>query len=311
MRREKFWSLLALLALAPTAARAQTLAEPPKQAAAEKPSDDAKAAAAADESRFIRISRDDDGDPLALQTAVVRYVPADHDGPQVVVDLIGAVHVGEKSYYDRLNELFTKYDVVLYELVAPEDTRPVPGKPSGSLVSKIQGGMKSMLKIEFQLDRVDYSQRNLVHADMSPDEFARTMKERGESVWTMLGRMMQQGEALQKAQGGDPNVSLLLALMSENPAVALKRVLAEQFENMDAMAEAFEGSKGSTIIAERNKVALAKLKERLDGDAGKPVKVGIFYGCAHFPDMEKRLLDDFELRRTTTRWLDAWDLQLR
>ena len=50
----------------------------------------------------------------------------------VVVDLIGAVHVGEKAYYEALNKQFEDYDAVLYELVAPEGTRvPKGAKPGG------------------------------------------------------------------------------------------------------------------------------------------------------------------------------------
>ena len=43
-----------------------------------------------------------------------------HSGKAVVVDLVGAVHLGDKAYYERLNELFENYDAVLYEFVAPE-----------------------------------------------------------------------------------------------------------------------------------------------------------------------------------------------
>ncbi|HET9272935.1 MAG TPA: hypothetical protein VFO09_01545, partial [Methyloceanibacter sp.] len=40
------------------------------------------------------------------------------------IDLVAVVHVGEQAYYRRLNREFEKYDAVLYELVAPEGTRP-------------------------------------------------------------------------------------------------------------------------------------------------------------------------------------------
>ena len=42
------------------------------------------------------------------------------DKHDVTIDLIGAVHIGEKAYYDKLNKEFEQYDVLLYELVAPE-----------------------------------------------------------------------------------------------------------------------------------------------------------------------------------------------
>ena len=75
------------------------------------------------ESRFIRIQRNEKQEPVALQTATVKYVPANGD-KGVEIDLVAVVHVGEKSYYQAFNDQFAKYDSVLYELVAPEGTKP-------------------------------------------------------------------------------------------------------------------------------------------------------------------------------------------
>ena len=65
--------------------------------------------------------------------------------------------------------------MVLYELVAPEGTK-IPkggGEGSGSFVSTMQKAMKDLLQLEFQLEIVDYTRKNLVHADMSPEQFSR------------------------------------------------------------------------------------------------------------------------------------------
>jgi hypothetical protein len=70
--------------------------------------------------------------------------------------------------------------------------------------------------------------------------------------------------------------------------------------------EALEGPEGSTIITERNKVALKKLSEQIA--AGKK-KIAIFYGAGHLGDMEKRLAADFQLKRKDEQWLDAWNLK--
>ena len=40
-------------------------------------------------------------------------------------------------------------------------------------------------------------------------------------------------------------------------------------------------------------------------------KIGIFYGAAHMPDFEKRLREDFGLKRDSEQWLTAWDLRER
>jgi hypothetical protein len=41
--------------------------------------------------------------------------------------------------------------------------------------------------------------------------------------------------------------------------------------------------------------------------AGKK-KIAIFYGAAHMPDFDKRLKEDFGMKRTTSEWINAWNL---
>jgi hypothetical protein len=264
--------------------------------------------AAASTSSFLRLTRDAQQSPVALETAIVRdCAPRGPSG--LVVTLIGVLHIGEKSYYAQLNRELASYDTVLYELVAPPNRKvPKAGESSGNNpLSLAQNGMKDLLGLEFQLNAIDYTGKNMVHADMSPDEFARSMEERGESLMTMFMRMMgyamaRQSQTSDALSGG----RLLMALLDKNRALALKRVMAEQFvENDDSLA-ALEGPQGSTLIAGRNQVVIKTLRKQIA--AGKR-KIAIFYGAGHMPDLQKRLHDAFGLDAAGTRWLVAWDLK--
>jgi hypothetical protein len=260
--------------------------------------------------RFLRL-RLEDKTPLALEAAVVQHVPLDCGQTGPTVDLVAAVHVAEPGYYTKLNRLFRDYDAVLYELVAPEGTRVPKGGPKGgaSPVSAIQTGMTAFLNLQFQLEGIDYTPPNLVHADMSPDQFARSMRERGESMFEMFMRMV--GYAMsrqQEAATGASDARLLLGLLSEDRALAMKRVLAEQFAEMDGSLIVINGPNGSTLITERNKVALDVLKKQIA--AGKQ-KMAIFYGAGHMPDFQQRLRDELGLVPISTQWLVAWDLKGR
>jgi hypothetical protein len=256
--------------------------------------------------RFLRLTRDEKKTPQALQTAIVTYVPVDPAKEGISVELVGAVHIGDKDYYEALNKEFEQYDALLYELVAPENTK-VPkerkGVP-GSAVGGLQVGMKEMLGLDFQLDRVDYSKANFVHADMSPDEFAKSMTQKGESFAKMFFQMMGYGFS-QQGKGGTGEMELLLALFAKNRAHKMKVAMAEQFDNMEGQMEVLEGPNGSTILTERNRKAFEVLDRELK--AGKK-KLGVFYGAAHLPDMEKRLLNDFGMKRSSERWVTAWSL---
>ncbi len=259
------------------------------------------------EAEFLRISRDESKQPLALQTAIASY-QGTAGGKQVVVDLIGAVHIGDKKYYDDLNEAFATYDVVLYELVAARDTKPVAGERSAHPVSFMQHMMKNMLSLQFQLDCVDYDSKNFVHADMTPEEFAESMDNRGESMMQMFLRMFGQSIAMQSrdpARNGDAQLLAALFAKPEQRSLQLKRIMATQFEDMEAATAVLDGPDGSTIVTERNKAALRVLKEQLDKGHDR---IAIFYGAAHLPDMDERLIGEFKLERAETKWLTAWDL---
>ncbi len=300
MDLSRFRNIRLLTALVMMACATISQAEEKDNPVGGKPSQD-------EEVKYLRVRRDDQQEPLALETAVTRFVSKQGAATSVQVDLVGAVHVGEKDYYEQLNKLFKTYDAVLYELVAPEGTRVVPGQRSGgNPVSLLQNGMKDVLNLEFQLDRIDYTVTNMVHADMSPTEFSQSMKDRNESFLKMFFRAMGQAMAMQAKQKNAPSeMELLVALMAKDRDYRLKRLMAEQFENMEDQLSAINGPDGSTLITERNKKALQVLRSQLS--QGKK-RLAIFYGAGHLSDMAERLENDFGLQREKQRWLVAWSI---
>lgn len=261
---------------------------------------------------FMRIRKDREGRPVSLDTSITRYELTTEDGKTVHVDLIGAVHIGEKEYYQQLNKEFEKYDSMLYELVAPEGTViPKGGRAQGgsasitSPVAAIQKGMQSLTELEFQLHHIDYTKDNFVHADMSPEEFARSMKDNGESVSGYILKAIGQSMAMQQGGGKDPTLSLALAMFSKNKVFKIRRTLAEQIHNMDSGMIIFEGKQGSTIIDHRNAKCMKVLRQKI---AAGENSIGIFYGAGHLMDMERRLFSDFKATRAGQHWLTAWKL---
>jgi hypothetical protein len=261
-----------------------------------------------DQQQFLRIKSNEKNIPESLQLANVRYVPESGIPEGLYVDLISVVHIADKQYYKELNKEFEKYDAVLYELVAEEGTRISEndkGKGKGMLHA-LQNGLKSALGLSFQLDEVDYTPKNFIHADISADDFAKSMEQRGESFFSMFLRMWLVG--LQQ-QASNPNaitnMDLIMALMAPDSKKQLKILAAHQFSEMEPVMKALDGENGSTIITERNLKALKVLRQQIEKGNKK---FAIFYGAAHMPEMAEVLMQEFKMKKESVRWLDAWDL---
>ncbi len=185
-----------------------------------------------EETDFVRF---EEGDPLSkLQTATITYT----DGKGLKVDLIGAIHIADKSYYDALNKSFKNYDDLLYEMVGGEREGPLePGDldmegGGGNAIRTLQVMMQKTLELDYQLSGIDYTAKNFIHADMDADTFRTMQKERKEGIVAMMlqsykaqFKMMAEGKAPASLGIGD----VIKILLSGDSANGLKLVLGRQF----------------------------------------------------------------------------------
>jgi len=251
--------------------------------------------------RFIRVDEDDAA--ARLQTGVTRY---QKDG--TVVDLIGAVHIADKAYYEQLNTRFESYDALLFEMVGgdqiaaatpaadPQTDEAEPAAVAG--LQQIYTMVSRFLKLTGQSTVIDYTAKNFVHADLTHDEFEKMQAERGETV---LGFAMAASGG-EDAKAGQPDVAKLMQAMLAGSTNALKLELVHTLGQGGDQIASFAGE--SVIITDRNQRAIEVMEREIE--AGKS-KLGIFYGAAHFPDMEKRLLEKGFVKGEH-EWLTAWDI---
>lgn len=260
-----------------------------------------------DKQEFTRFVTEKDGS-AKLQIAVVRY--AKPEAGQTV-DLVGAVHIADARYYRELNERFKNYDAVLYELVKPREmtVMPAPGERKdqpGSMLGGMYTVMSNMLDLSFQLEEVDYSAKNFVHADLDADTFFARMDARGESFLSLYVRMVL--DEMSRPQTGamaNPDVQFgqfLMALTAPDRPRQLKLLLGGQLSDIDKRMEVMEGT---VLLTERNAAAMNVLKQTLTkGDKN----LAIFYGAAHLKGMEQTLVKDMGFTRGATTWMTAWDI---
>jgi hypothetical protein len=246
------------------------------------------------------------GDGGHLDTAITTYRKGDAE-----VVLFGAVHIADAACYAALNDRFTTCDVLLYELVGPADYRPKKGREASGFVSMLQQGLKNALELTFQLDEIDYQAANFVHADMTPEEFQRSMEERGESLLSIMLKMMLDGMRQQQAKAEaageqEPQpFDLVKAFQSGEGRHLLRMAFGQQLEQVETM---MAGGKGSTLLEGRNEKCLEVLQRELN--AGRK-RIGVYYGAAHLPHLEHRLVADLGFRKTAHEWLVAWDCAKR
>ena len=308
LRRTVLLPLLVVLpASLPATLRAQEVEKPDAPAAQA----DVKAAQMAP--KFLRFV-DDGAAGGKLETADVTYKNADG----VTVCLVSAIHIGERSYFQGLNESFKKYDAVLYELVKPKDAEvPAPGAPpaSGSGVGELQRMLKDTLNLEFQLDAVDYTPRNFVHADMDAETFEKMSVARGETMpmlmlKNLMRAMSEPEEAQKQLPQGDPEEQikeLVRIFTRPDSERRLKTMIARQMMDIELEAAGL-GGENSVILTERNKAAMKVLEETLKQKDKRTIAV--YYGAAHMPDLEKRM-EALGFKPVATEWRLAWDLKIR
>jgi hypothetical protein len=262
-----------------------------------------------DAAEHMRFVEDEDG-AARLETVVVKMT-----GPSgVQVDMVGAVHVADAAYFEGLNERFKGYDAVLYELVGS----PEKGKPLGNRavandarlgwIGTLQQKMKEALKLEGQLEKIDYTAANFVHADMGMEEFQKTQETKQETFLGLWLKAMaaQQSVGSSEAAGNDlASVMVLMQiLMKKDGSDDLKRLIGREFDQVESIMSGLEAGGGTVIIGERNRVALEVMAAQIA--VGKK-RLAIFYGAGHFPDMQKRL-EAMGFKKSGEEWLAAWSV---
>jgi hypothetical protein len=256
--------------------------------------------------------------PDRLQTAVTRF---EKDG--TTVDLVGVVHLADAAYFKALNERLKTYDAVLYEMVGgphrPDKTTPEKGAApaDGAVVEEVgslrqlQQLAKAFFGLEYQLDGIDYTAPNFVHADVGWQEMDALMKARNETLLTLFTRAMSLPEdaALPGIPADDAAAEAMMQRLFNavitGDSAGLKRTLAPFLSEAENLIAKLEGEDGTVLVRERNRVVMEKFAE-LRREKGRGT-YAIFYGAGHMPDFEQRLLAE-GFTKGETIWLDAWTI---
>lgn len=268
--------------------------------------------------KFIRVQHDEFKNPQSLQTATVKYVLKDDDGEvRLEVTLESAVHIADRAYYRGFNRRFENYDAVLYELIASPEKR-VPNEKQGQPhpAKIVQQLMGDSLGFAHQIDSIDYKAENMVHSDLSPAEMKAARRKRGDddvmmladAVVDMLRQVSRKADDKDDPDDVDDVLELLdLDFLSDpDSGIKLRRMLARSFDSSSSPQNLLRPTQVRSLIDDRNERAMKVFQEQVD--EGKR-HIAFFWGAAHMPDLERRLVLGYGMQRESVRWRNAWDLR--
>ena len=240
-----------------------------------------------------------------LETVVWKYERV-RDGQRTELDLIGAIHLADRAYYEALNLRFRAYDAVFYELVAGASTlraitqrAPQPQASPATGINQIYAHYQSALGLALQNEHLDYRPANMIHADMTREVFEQALQEAGEDVLSSAGLVPARALA-------QIDQRILMRCLITGDAVRLKHEVMAALVSMNASLHS--AGETSVTIHARNAVALEILEQGILQDATLH-QVALFYGGSHLPDLHQRLVAA-GWRRTAVEWLPAWTVPL-
>jgi len=245
-------------------------------------------------SDFIRVERTKEA--TRLETANTTFVRGNES-----VTLIAAVHIGDAAYYEALNREFQNYDRLLYEMIGGEDkfalAKRIKNKENSGFLNLAYGSSAKFLELAQQTEVIDYTPKNFVHADVTFQEFQELQEKRNESL---LGFVFKNSFGARPKT--EPNMLKFMAGLITGNANRIKRELVISLGEADDLMNQLGGQ--SVIIDDRNAKCLAVLEREFK--AGH-TKCGIFYGGAHFPDMEAALYE-MGFKKSQQDWVTAWNI---
>jgi hypothetical protein len=243
---------------------------------------------------------------------------ADESG--VSVTLVAAYHSADRRHFAAIQERLARHALVLYEgWMHDDDETATSGGWQGFLArcaltasNALQALAERWLDVR-HVDQwsgaVDFARANFVNADMSWSTFARRCAERGEFVtelavgWRLLPGFLL-GALLRSLPRSCAEAVGLLDLPADLRQ-ALRCLWAREVAAINRLygaCTARRAAVANVTIHERNALVVDNLAARL---AAGTRDCAIYYGAAHMPDFERRLVER-GFRRAQVEWIEAW-----
>jgi len=254
----------------------------------------------------------------ALRIAVRDYVPLDGAGPRV--RLVGAVHIGSRTFYSDIQAVLDQADCVLFEGVSesPDDFKRDPAsRKKDHLYTKVADA----LGLITQFEGIDYRRQHFANADLSPrqmlDLLEADIARGGEAAVAAKAAKEQFGAMTKMMKGGGSGMSgmminLMLGVIERSPKMRATLLLSLASVDPESEPGMGLGGKGGArlgrlILDDRNVAAIEAIRGQVS-DLGPGRTVAVFYGAAHLRGLEDALIRQLGYVPAETRWLTAFEV---
>lgn len=211
------------------------------------------------------------------------------------IDLIGAIHAAEPAYYQELTSDLHKASLVLYEGVSDANQPRYTEKQRNKATEKsAYNRLANSQGLVSQHRAIPYAQKNYRNCDMNFQEMQQTLQRE-------IAQGGSKGQAAQQAydelnsvntavRGNNFMLNAVIGLIGSNHA--LKSRARFMLVSMGAGNSDDLGSSRrlqTLMIQDRNAHVISELQKTLRNEPNQR-RIALFFGAAHLPDFEKRLL---------------------
>mgnify|MGYP000592629042 CR=1 FL=1 len=263
------------------------------------------------EGEFIRVERVQNGTDC-LQVAIKTYGVAD----EKKVQLVGVSHVGTQKYYEGLQVILNRADVVLFEGVDGDRAsfRQATAEQSPER-SGLQVNLARALGLVFQLHHIDYEQEHFINSDLTSTQLLALFdgKEMPESSPAAQAQMEDLLAGMEQASVSGQAAAAALEFLEMRPgwSRAMRWGMVKMLGSVTGNVSEYPGlpehlrTLMQVLIEKRNEKVMSDIHNQLEKlPAGGTVAV--FYGAAHMHDFEQRIGTELEGQWIETLWETAF-----
>lgn len=224
-----------------------------------------------------------------FQTASKTYISTKN--PNLKIRLLGVAHIGEKSYYQRIQDILDRSDIVLFEgTVIGWKYSPDLRCRQAAYLEPLDG-LSQLLGLENQRDSLKYDPLKSYDIDYSFEEVLESVGQSSDCedhLQSLLALIVQRRPRMR--------IDKLLALdetefknaVSPRDLVPLTLVAKEKIAEINLAGPGILGTElKKKIIDVRDKKALQGIKSHLD----KTGTATVIFGAMHMPGIEKGILE--------------------